>query len=822
MAVKKSELYSSLWESCNQLRGGMDASQYKDYVLVVLFVKYISDRAKSGEVQLIDVPEGASFDDLVNLKGKSNIGEEFNKILNRIAEENDLDGVINVADFNDEAKLGKGKDLVDTVSNLIGAFQKPELDFVNNRADNDDLLGDAYEYLMKNFASESGKSKGQFYTPAEVSRIMAKVIGIHQNNKVGLSIYDPTCGSGSLLLRAWHETLHPDSAAIFGQEKDINNVGMAKMNMILHGYSTSEIKQGDTLNNPQFVHGNDLDTFDYVVANPPFSQKSWLKTAKMNDIYGRWGNGGSIDDDDYASIITSSIGVPPEKNGDYAFLLHIIRSLKSDGKGACILPHGVLFRGNAEGEIRKNIIDRGYVKGIIGLPVNLFYGTGIPACIIILDKEDCEHRKGIFMIDAKAGFVKDGNMNRLREQDIQRIVDTWNRFRDVPHYAHFATNDEIIRNDYNLNIPRYIESKDEEIQQDIEAHLHGGIPAADIDGLQTYWDACPSLKTALVKPSAKAGYYEFIPKKEDFRTIISDNADIKQQEHELQSSLNKWFDEWTPKFQSFAPSSFKPKEIIDVMGETMLQYCANSKLVDNYDVYDQLMNYWLATMQDDFYLICADGWELNDHAVRIADKKGEKKEKTAKTIGDWECDLLPVACVVKEYFEYAHLKIEALRSHQTEYESECDELCEEQVEGYFNPDNFNDSKINRANVKKRLKDVVGEEKTAMQQYLDYQDEMTEAKKEIAKAEADLLEQVKAKYQWLRDNEPEVKRLVIQKWTAALTESILSEMQRIVENLNSQVTAIAERYEQTLAEINSEVSEYESKVMQHLEKMGFKI
>lgn len=817
MAVKKSELYSSLWDSCNQLRGGMDASQYKDYVLVVLFVKYISDRAKSGDSQLIEVPRGASFDDLVRLKGKSNIGEEFNKILNSIAEANDLDGVINVADFNDEAKLGKGKDLVETVSNLIGAFQKPELDFVNNRADNDDLLGDAYEYLMKNFASESGKSKGQFYTPSEVSRVMSKVIGIHKDTRHSLSIYDPTCGSGSLLLKAWHETLHPDSASIFGQEKDISNVGMAKMNMVLHHNETPEILNGDTLNNPRFVHGNNLDTFDYVVANPPFSTKPWLKGAKENDIYGRWGNG--VADD--SSYIASSIGVPPEQNGDYAFLLHIIRSLKSSGKGACILPHGVLFRGNAEGEIRKNIIDRGYIKGIIGLPANLFYGTGIPACIIVLDKENCEQRKGIFMIDAKVGYVKDGNMNRLREQDIRRIIDTWNRFEDIPHYAHFATNEEITKNEYNLNIPRYIESEDEEILQDIEAHLHGGIPAHDIDSLQTYWDACPSLKSVLLRPS-KNGYYEFRPSKNEFRSVISDNADIQKQKSELYANINNWFNYWTPQFQQFAPSTFKPKEVIEEMGNTMLLYCSESKLVDNYDVYDQLMNYWLSTMQDDFYLICADGWTINDHAICVSNKKGEKKEKNAKTIEDWECDLLPVQCVVNEYFSYAYIKIEEQRKEQAESESECDELCENHAEGYLNPDNFCDGKINKANVKRRFKDVLGEEKNIIQQYLDYQDEMSYAKKEIVKAEADLLEQVKAKYEWLRHNEDEVKRLVIKKWTKNLTDNILSEMQCVIENLNSKVTAIAERYEQTLSEINNEVSEYENKVMEHLNKMGFKL
>ena len=361
MAVKKSELYSTLWKCCDELRGGMDASQYKDYVLVILFVKYISDKSRSDEGFDIDIPEGCYFEDFVALKGNPNIGEEMNKKMAALAEANQLDGVF-VADFEDDAKLGKGKDKVETLSKLIAVFQNENLDFSKNRAADDDLIGDAYEYLMKNFATESGKSKGQFYTPAEVSRVMAKVIGLGDaRNGKKTTIYDPTCGSGSLLLRAMCET--PDGATIYGQEKDNATVGLAKMNMILHNEIYADIKQGDTINDPQFKDDDQLKTFDYIVANPPFSTKSWLKSAKTEDEYHRWGEG-------------IKIGVPPEKNGDYAFLLHIVRSLKQTGCAACILPHGVLFRGNAEAQIRKYLVaEKRYIKGIIGLPANLFYGT---------------------------------------------------------------------------------------------------------------------------------------------------------------------------------------------------------------------------------------------------------------------------------------------------------------------------------------------------------------------------------------------------------------------------------------------------------------
>src|SRR6266540_2561857 len=408
MALKKSELYSSLWSSCDELRGGMDASQYKDYVLVLLFIKYVSDKYAGQPYAPITIPVGASFKDMVALKGRSDIGDQINKkIIAPLASANKLS---DFPDFNDAAKLGSGKEMVDRLTNLIAIFENPALDFSRNRAEGDDILGDAYEYLMRHFATESGKSKGQFYTPAEVSRVMAKVIGVGSAKSASQTIHDLTCGSGSLLLKA------PDEAkstagldlTLYGQEMDNATAALAKMNMILHDCPTAEIWQDNVLSNPHFKEANDgLKTFDFVVANPPFSFKAWSTGFNpANDEYGRF-----------------EFGVPPTKNGDFAFLLHILTTLKSTGKAAINLPHGVLFRGGAEADIRKNIVRRGYIKGIIGLPANLFYGTGIPACILVLDKEAAQARKGIFMIDASDGFMKDGPKNRLRAQDIHKIVD---------------------------------------------------------------------------------------------------------------------------------------------------------------------------------------------------------------------------------------------------------------------------------------------------------------------------------------------------------------------------------------------------------------
>ena len=492
MALKKSELYSSLWKSCDELRGGMDASQYKDYVLILLFVKYVSDKYAGDPNALIDVPAGGGFADMVAAKGSKEIGDRINKIIGKLADANDsLKGAINVADFNDEEKLGKADAMVQRLTKLVSIFEG--LNFGGNRAEGDDLLGDAYEYLMRHFATESGKSKGQFYTPAEVSRIMSMVIDLGKASHAAQSIYDPTCGSGSLLLKAHDEAKSRTGLdlALYGQEMDNATSALARMNMVLHDCPTAEIWQDNTLSHPHFKNADgSLKTFDFVVANFPFSVKAWMSGLDpANDLYGRF---------DY--------GLPPAKNGDYAFLLHILASLKSTGKGAVIHPHGVLFRGGAEAVIRKNLVRRGFIKGIIGLPANLFYGTGIPACILVLDKEGAAGRKGIFMVDASKGFIKDGNKNRLRAQDIHKIVDTFTRQLETPKYSRMVPLAEIEANDFNLNLPRYIDSTEPEDVQDIAAHLKGGIPNADIDGLAAYWQVFPNVRRELFADADRPGY----------------------------------------------------------------------------------------------------------------------------------------------------------------------------------------------------------------------------------------------------------------------------------------------------------------------------
>ena len=488
---------------------------------------------------------------MVKLKGDKEIGDKINKIIGKLAKANDLENVIDIADFNDEDKLGRGKEMQDRLSKLVAIFDG--LDFRANRAEGDDLLGDAYEYLMRHFATESGKSKGQFYTPAEVSRIMAKVVGIGPKTRQDQTIYDPTCGSGSLLLKAADEA--PRGVTIYGQEMDNATWALARMNMILHGHPTAELWRGNTLAAPYFKNPDDsLKTFDFAVANPPFSSKAWSSGLNLlHDEFGRF-----------------EYGIPPAKNGDYAFLLHLAKSLKSKGKGAIILPHGVLFRGNKEADIRRKLIQRGLIKGIIGLPANLFYGTGIPACIVVIDKENAHARTGIFMIDAGQGFMKDGNKNRLRAQDLHKIVDVFNKQIELPRYARMVPVAEIASpaNDYNLNIPRYIDSSEPEDLHDLDAHLNGGIPNRDIDALDAYWTVFPMLRKVLFKNNGRKGYCEARVETQQVKTTILAHDEFRAYADRVAAVFAKWRKAHEPLLKGLKVGA-KPKEVIHALSESI-------------------------------------------------------------------------------------------------------------------------------------------------------------------------------------------------------------------------------------------------------------
>jgi type I restriction enzyme M protein len=788
MAIKKSELYSSLWKGCDELRGSMDASQYKDYVLVLLFVKYVSDKYSGQSDALIEVPAGGSFKDMLALKGDKEIGDKLNKIIARLAEANDLKGVIDVADFNDSDKLGKGKDMQDRLSNLVAIFDTPGLNFSNNRAEGDDILGDAYEYLMRNFATESGKSKGQFYTPAEVSRIMAKVIGINDAKSQDQTIYDPTCGSGSLLLKAADEA--ETGITIYGQEMDNATAALAKMNMILHDNPTAEIWQDNTLSLPHFKElDGGLKQHDFVVANPPFSSKSWRNGFNPeNDLYGRFAD-----------------GIPPNKNGDYAFLLHIIRSLKSEGKGAVILPHGVLFRGNAEAVIRKNIIRKGYIKGIIGLPANLFYGTGIPACIIVVDKENAASRSGLFMIDASKGFIKDGNKNRLRHQDIHKIVDVFNKHIEVSKYSRMVSLGEIEVNDYNLNIPRYINSSEPEDLQDLEAHLKGGIPNEDIKSMSAYWEVFSSLQKQLFDIGEREGYSQIKFGSEEIKPIIFNHPEFVTYKQSVSKLFQSWKTNNIARLKSLSQESH-PKQLIDLLSEDILQTFNTLKLIDRYDVYQHLMSYWSDIMQDDVYLIIAEDWQAgNDSGI----------------------GLIPPQLIISRYFANERNTIENYEAERDAFSSRMDEMNELHGgdEGLLAEGKNDKGNLTKMSVLARLKEIkndpdFADEQKQLNTYLAIIEQESSASKKVKDAQK--LLDVKVAEQYAKLSEDEIKILVVEdKWLSALATKVHTELERLSRALTGRIKQLAERYAEPLPKLANDVAELNAKVEEHLAKMGFK-
>jgi type I restriction enzyme M protein len=823
MAIKKSDLYSSLWASCDELRGGMDASQYKDYVLFMLFIKYVSDKYGDSDdfAPPVVIPKGASFKDMVALKGNADIGNLINtRVIQPLIDANSRLARSDFPDFNDSNKLGDGAQKVEKLGNLIAIFENPALDFSQNRAENDDILGDAYEYLMRHFATESGKSKGQFYTPSEVSRIMAKVIGISPHNTTArTTAYDPTCGSGSLLLKVAAEA--GKHITLEGQEMDVTTAGLARMNMILHDFPTANVLTGNTLSSPKFLDGQQLRAYDYVVANPPFSVKTWSTGLTPSaDPYQRF-----------------AWGEPPAKQGDYAFLLHIIRSLKSTGKAACILPHGVLFRGNAEAVIRQQLVRSGYLRAIIGLPANLFYGTGIPACILVLDKENAQARKGIFMIDASKGFKKDGPKNRLREQDIHKIVDTFTRQDESePRYARMVPVSEIAdpKNDYNLNLPRYIDSTEPEDLQDIDAHLRGGIPERDLDALGHYWKIMPGLRAALFGSSTRSGYAALKLPIAEVKPAIFAHPEFTAFTTQARKLFTKWQTASVPLLKGLAQDGH-PKPLIETIAEDLLATFKTAPLLDAYDVYQHLMDYWAETMQDDCYLIADAGWIAGARPreiVQVKNKEGKlvwpEKEDFKKGKRRFKSDLVPAALLIARYFAAERDAIAALEAELAGIEQQLDETREEHsgedgllaevIEGEGEK-----HKITAKALKARLKDIgrdpdYAEERRALQGYAALLDQQAATKTRIKTSQDDLEAKLDAKYPTL--TEADIQTLVVDdKWFATLAAAVQGELDRVSQTLTGRIRQLAERYTTPLPQLVDEVAVLAAKVDQHLKRMG---
>ncbi len=813
MAIKKSELYSSLWAGADSLRGGMDASEYKNYVLNLLFLKYISDKARSNMDSEIEVPQGCFYEDILALEGDKEIGDKLNKIIAKIAERNDLKGVIDSVDFNDNTKLGEGKAMIDTLSNLVEIFA--DLSLGAHGALDDDLLGDAYEYLMRHFASESGKSKGQFYTPSEVSLLLSLLLGIDENTRQDKSIYDPACGSGSLLLKA-SSLAGKKGLTIYGQEKDISTTALCKMNMILHNSATADIAKGgsSTLSNPLHLDEKTgmLKTFDYVVANPPFSLKNWTDGLSIdskskqviNDRFNRFED-----------------GTPPEKNGDFAFLLHIIKSLKDTGKGAVILPHGVLFRGNAEAQIRKNLLLKGYIKGVIGLAPNLFYGTSIPACVIVLDKENAHARKGVFMIDASKDFKKDGNKNRLRDQDVQKMIDTFNAYKEIPYYSKMVSLEEISANDYNLNIPRYIAAK-QELEKDLFALINSPsyLPKNEIEAYAPYFQVFKELKNTLFKKSDKEGYYALKTECENIKDYIIQSSEFQTFHASVLSAFDRL--ELSTTFNDLEPG-FNPKTLIESVCSKVLKEFEKVEILDKYGVYQLFKDYYNEVLQDDWFLLSFNGFISAKELRKLNPLKDKNKKANYLEEPDfiiqktyYKSDLIPKSLIKQRFFEKETKELEELENALNEKEALLDEFIEEHSneEGLFDG-----LKINESVLKKELKNATDlEDEEILKTALEWLEAKNKALKMKNKAYEEL--ELKAFHQYKNLEINEIKDLIIKdKWLNSLKNALENKIQKRINALTSALNGIISSYSSSLLELDKEVKESESKVLEHLKDLG---
>lgn len=479
----RNDIERVLWNACDSFRGKIDSSRYKDYILSMLFVKYLSDVSKEKQEQYRKQYSGdeervkramsrerftldseSTFDYLYEKRNDTEIGQKINVALSHIEEHNSgkLRNVFRAIDFNSQVDFGDVKEKNATLRNLLEDFYS--LDLRPSQLDTTDIIGDAYEYMIANFASDAGKKGGEFFTPSQVSELIARLVSPQENER----IYDPTCGSGGLLLKAYKKVAS-GKVAIYGQELNAQTWALCTMNMFLHGVDDARIWQGDTLSNPQSIENDHLMTFQCVVANPPFSLDKWdsgfLSNAEL-DAKGKKPEKMTASLDPWKRF---DWGVPPSSKGDYAFVLHMLHSLDAQsGRMAVVLPHGVLFRGASEGKIRRQIVEFNLLDAVIGLPANLFYGTGIPACILIFKKN--RTRRDVLFIDASGdgNFEKGKNQNILRDSDIQKIVAAYQARKDADKYCHVADFDEIKGNDFNLNIPRYVDTFEEEELVDID------------------------------------------------------------------------------------------------------------------------------------------------------------------------------------------------------------------------------------------------------------------------------------------------------------------------------------------------------------------
>lgn len=836
--MNKQQLAAKIWESANNMRGKIEANEYKDYILGFIFYKFLSEKEiaflksrdwedeylptlNESDSDTVDVCQEnigyfISYENLFSTWiDPHNTGFSAAVVRDALSAFNRLIGDSHKKVFDkifDTLQTGLSK-LGDTDANRTKAI-RDLLDVIKDiPMDNNqdyDVLGFIYEYLIGNFAANAGKKAGEFYTPHEVALVMAEIVAYHHRDKDKLSIYDPTSGSASLLLNIGRAvSKHSDSKdniKYYAQELIATTYNLTRMNLVMRGILPGNIitRNGDTLKDdwPFFDENHNYSPLfvDAVVSNPPYSQ--------------HWDPHNDPRFDDY--------GLAPKGKADYAFLLHNLYHTNGGGIMTIVLPHGVLFRGGEEGEIRKNLIEGNKIDAIIGLPANIFFGTGIPTIIMVLRKNRATN-EDVLIIDASKGFVKEGKQNKLRASDIKRITDAYISRSDIPNYSRKISRDEIRANDYNLNIPRYVDSSEKPESYDIYATMFGGIPESELNDLEKYWTTFPSLKDSLFV-KREDGYYDL--RIDDVKGVIDQNRDVIDYKNELAEAFSD-FDDFLFKelVDNVATVSVNKEE--KIIGDEIFSRLESIPLIDKYEDYQLLDDCW-GTISSDLEIIQSEG--LN--AVKVVEPNMVTTKKDGKTIekqDGWKGRILSFSDVQKNYLSEDFLQIEKKEKESSEQQAiiseVLDNLSEEEKEEIKEEclseegDSFNASGV-AAYVKRFLKSKQKIEDESLESRMIMVDRAFKTDKEIKKNVKELVQKLEDKTKIFIENQSDEDILnhLRDKWIAGLMESLRGQSDEVIKKFESEIKKLSEKYATTFKDIEDQIIESEQSLSEMIDQL----
>lgn len=835
--MNKQELAARIWKSANDMRSKIEANDYKDYILGFIFYKFLSDKELEGlladgwekedlKEYLVETNEDLfktcrerygyfiAYNDLFSTwleKGSdfdvSNVSDALSRFKRNI-NQNHKKVFENIFDTLDTglSKLGESSGArTKAISSLINLINPIPMDDKQGY----DVLGYIYEYLISNFAANAGKKAGEFYTPHEVSLVMSQIVADHLKDRETIQIYDPTSGSGSLLINIGQSVAKylndKDKIKYYAQELKENTYSLTRMNLVMRGIKPDNIvaRCGDTLADdwPYFDEGDKENTYealyvDAVVSNPPYSQK-WTP---------------------HEDARFANYGIAPKSKADYAFLLHDLYHLKDDGIMTIVLPHGVLFRGGEEGEIRKNLIENDNIDAIIGLPANIFFGTGIPTIIMVLKKK--RENSDVLIIDASKGFVKEGKNNKLRACDIKKIVDTYINRISIDKYSRVVSKDEIRNNDYNLNIPRYVDSSEKAESYDIYATMLGGIPNSEIDELKAYWNAFPSLRKELFKP-IKQNFSELAV--EDVKASIAKNSDVISFENSYKDKFSN-FDSYLKNLLIDQCTSINVSKAEENVSNEIFERLANSSLVDKYQAYELLAEAW-TTISTDLEIIQTEGLSsLNKADPVMVTKKKDNKEVEVQD--GWKGHILPFDLVQEELLKEEKDKISSINDRLAEITSTYSEKLEnlsEDDKSEISEDlsEENDAFVN-ANVKKHAKtlkkqrSILSVAEKTVREVADLIEEESSLKKDLKTLSSDLDSKTKK----LIESMPQEQALALlsKKWIVPFVNKLNELPKSIVDTLTKKVMNLAKKYETTLVDIDNGIKDAENDLISMLDEL----